>query len=93
MKIHIPADFTLAELRAFIAGEADEAPMEGYYTAREWAKHLGINVGLMRELLNEAKGQGLLQKAGAKRETLDGRPYTAIVYALQGKSEDGDDTS
>jgi hypothetical protein len=91
VNIHIPADFTLAELRAFIEGEAQEAP-EGYYTAREWAEGVGVDVSLMRELLKEAKDRGLLQIGSARRESLDGRGYTTPIYALQGQISDSQET-
>jgi len=86
VNIKIPADFTLAELRAFIEGGVQEAP-EGYYTAREWAEHIGINVKLMRELLGQAKEQGLLRMIRVKREALDGKAHMVPVYALQSKSD------
>jgi len=89
MNIHIPADFTLAELRAFIEGEAHEAP-EGYYSAREWAEGVGVDVSLMRELLKEAKERGRLRIGSARRESLDGRIYPTPVYALRGKDDISD---
>jgi hypothetical protein len=89
MNIKVPADFNLAELRAFIEGEAQEAP-EGYRTAREWAEHFHINVNLMRELLNEAKKRGRLQMTSVRREALNGKSYSVPVYALQGKNEISD---
>lgn len=87
MNIHIPADFTLAELRAFIEGDEQEVP-EGYHTAREWAKHFGIGIDIMRELLRQAKERDLLQMVRVRGETIDGRNYMIPVYALQNKSED-----
>ncbi len=89
MNIHIPADFTLAELRAFIEGEEKAVP-EGFYTAREWAKHFDIDLTSMRELLKQAKKQGLLQMTWIRRKTLDERTCRVPVYALQSKSEDPD---
>jgi len=89
VNIHVPADFTLAELRAFIEGEAQEAP-EGYYTTREWAEGVGVHVRLMRELLREAKKRGLLRMGWTTRESLDGKPYNAAVYALQGQISDSE---
>jgi len=81
MNIHIPADFTLAELRAFIEGEVREAP-EGYYTAREWAAHFGVHPKRMRALLRQAKERGLLAMARVMREALDGKDMPIPVYAL-----------
>jgi len=81
MKIHIPADFTLAELRAFIRGEAHEAP-EGYYTAREWAARFKTHPKKMRELLVQAKAKGQLEMAKVTREALDGKPVSVPVYAF-----------
>lgn len=89
MNIKIPANFTLSELRAFIEGEAHEAP-EGHYTAQEWADHFRVSVGLMRRLLNQAKVRGLLQRTEIKGETLDDKSYTKSVYALQGKDDISD---
>jgi len=89
MNICIPTDFTLSELQAFIEGEAYQAP-EGYYTAREWAEHFKINVGLMRELLKQAKARGVMRMTHARRESLDGRNCPVPVYALQGKKDISD---
>lgn len=91
MNIHIPADFTLSELRAFIEGDAQEAP-EGYHTAKEWAKHFGVNIKVMRGLLRQAKERGLLDMVKIPGVALDDKGYTVPVYALQGKNEvsDGD---
>jgi len=84
MNIRIPADFTLSELRAFIEGEAQEAP-EGYYLAQEWADHFGIGIIAMRKLLSQAKGRGLMRMMWVRRETLHSRNCLKPVYALQGK--------
>jgi hypothetical protein len=89
VNIKVPADFTLAELRAFIEGETHEAP-EGYYTTREWAEGVGVHVRLMRKLLKQAKEQGLLRTSWTMRESLDGKPYSVAVYALQGKNDISD---
>jgi hypothetical protein len=84
MNIKIPADFTLAELRAFIEGEAQEAP-EGFYLAQEWADHFGIGIALMRKLLNQANERGLMRRMWVRRGTLHGLSCLKPVYALQGK--------
>jgi hypothetical protein len=89
VNIHIPADFTLSELRAFIEGEAQEAP-EGYYTASEWADHFCINIELMRKLLREAKEKGLLQMTKVPRQSIDEKGYMVPVYALRGKDDISD---
>jgi hypothetical protein len=89
VNIHIPADFTLKELRAFIEGKAHEAP-EGYYTACEWAEHFHIGLNLMRKLLRQAKERGLLRMIQVQREALDGTSYNAPMYALQGQNDISD---
>lgn len=90
MEIHIPADFTLGELRAFIEGEG-ETPPEGYYTAQEWADHFGIDVSNCRRLLNRAKKRDILDTRHATRETLDGREYKVPIYALKSVEEGKDE--
>jgi len=60
MNIHIPADFTLNELQAFIDGQQTAEPPEGYYTAEEWADHFEIYITKMRGILKRAKAGGLL---------------------------------
>lgn len=82
MEIHIPADFTLGELQAFIEGERTET-VEGYYTAREWADHFGIHIKKMRVLLKEAKAKGLLDMRRTERVALDDKVHRAPVYALR----------
>lgn len=87
MKIHIPADFTLHELQAFIEGERAEA-VEGYYTAEEWAEHFDINVKKMRKLLKQAKERGLLNMIRVERPTLDNKMHLVPTYALMKKEEE-----
>lgn len=89
MEIRIPADFTLAELKAFIGGEG-EAPPEGYYTAQEWADHFGISVKSCRILLGKAKRRDILDVRHDVRETLDGRTYPAPIYALKSLEDEGE---
>ena len=82
MKIHIPADFTLDELQAFIEGER-QANIEGFYTTSEWASHFGISKPRMREILSRAKEKGLLEMAWLPRVALDGKLRPVPVYALK----------
>jgi len=85
MNIHIPADFTLNELQAFIDGQETAEPPEGYYTAEEWASHFEIYITKMRKILRRAKDKELLDMTHIYREALDGKPYKVAVYALRGK--------
>jgi len=90
MNIHIPADFTLNELQAFIDGQQTAEPPEGYYTAEEWADHFEIYITKMRGILKRAKAGGLLDMMHVYREALDGKPYKVPVYALQSKDQISD---
>lgn len=81
MEIHIPADFTLDELQAFIEGERQEA-VEGHYTAKEWADHFGIHIKKMRRILKRAKEQGFLHMVRVDRLALDDKIHSVPAYAL-----------
>lgn len=87
MNIHIPTDFTLNELRAFIEGQEATEPPEGYWTAQEWADHFGIDITRMRKILNQAKGKGLLDMIYVQRERLDRQTRGVPAYALRMKDE------
>lgn len=93
MKIHIPADFTLNELQAFIEGKEAAEPPEGYYTAQEWADHFDISITRMRKILNQAKDKGLLDMIYARRKTLDEKSGRVPVYALRTKDADNEDAA
>ena len=65
----IPAHFTLGELMTHLREE--ESP-EGFFTLVEWAEHFGRPRESMRQLLVEAKAQGVLQVTRMRRERIDG---------------------
>ena len=90
MKIHIPADFTLDELQAFIEGERQEA-IEGYYTAEEWAEHFNVHIKRMRKILKRAKERGFLDMVRVNRFALDNKTYPVPVYALKKVSNEEDE--
>lgn len=87
MNIHIPADFTLDELRAFIEGEREES-VEGYYTSREWAEHFELPIKRMRKLLLQAKEKGLLEMKRIPRISLDEKVHQVPTYALKKKPDE-----
>jgi hypothetical protein len=87
MEVHIPADFTLDELRAFIEGEREES-VEGYYTAKEWAEHFEVPIKRMRELLTRAKLKGLLDMKRLSRPSLDEKMHQVPAYALKKKLDE-----
>jgi len=87
MEIHIPADFTLAELQAFIEGEKTEA-VKGYYTAAEWAEHFGIHVRKMHEILKQAKKLKRLHMIRVRRLALDDKMCSVPAYALIKKDDE-----
>ena len=88
----IPAAFTLDELLAHL--RADAQGPEGYLTRREWAARFGIPQRRMLHLLRQADQAGILRKARAERERIDGQIGISPVYsfAMDEQEDDGGET-
>ena len=87
MEIKIPAKFTLDEL---LAATQTQEPMEGWYTAGEWASHFDVGRARMLRILKDGKAAGLVQAGHAYRLAVDDVRRRVSVYAfvLEGQEED-----
>ena len=86
----VPAGFTLQDLRAYLHGEEDAKPPEGYQTAAEWSHQFGIHLYTMYRLLREAQNVGLLLRQTGKLERIDGQLTTVCFYAFSDNDHDHD---
>ncbi len=88
MILQVPADFTLQDLRRYLAGDEDAQPPEGYQTAVEWARQLDCHLYTMYKLLREAQYRGLLLKQPGRLERIDGKLTTIMFYAFAGNEHE-----
>jgi len=79
VKKHIPADFTLTELRSLLQ---KHEPIEGFLTREELQNELGVTKDYMLKLLHAAKKAGVLEFQKDWRERLDGVMYKTSVYKI-----------
>lgn len=79
MNKHIPADFTLTELRSLL--EKHE-PIEGFLTREELQNEFGVTKDYMLRLLHAAKDGGVLEVQKDWRERIDGVMNRTSVYKI-----------
>ena len=62
-------------------------PLQGYFTAVEWAAMMGTYPQRMRSIIREALAHKVCKRSFDKREIIDGTMRTLSVYAFTVKQE------